>query len=187
MQNKNRYILIGIGVIVLAAAAYLGGQLLNGQGASLGLLPFGGGRSSGFSINITPAPDVPTTDPIVTGNFIERKDNTIFVSSQGMVTFSGGGTSVISISKGSPGESDGGDQKNEVVITSNTKILRDTSDIGALLGNSGNKEVTMQQTVEEGSLDEFTTSTMVSIWGRKNGDRIIADTIVYMNPVIIQK
>jgi hypothetical protein len=28
---------------------------------------------------------------------------------------------------------------------------------------------------------------MIQVWGRKNGDRIIADILLYSNPVMIKK
>jgi hypothetical protein len=41
--------------------------------------------------------------------------------------------------------------------------------------------------VAAGSLDDLTAQTMIMVWGRKNGDRIIADVISYSNPIIFKR
>jgi hypothetical protein len=46
---------------------------------------------------------------------------------------------------------------------------------------------TVQQTVEESTLDHLNSQSMVTVWGRKSGDRIIADVLFYSNPVIFKR
>jgi hypothetical protein len=50
-------------------------------------------------------------------------------------------------------------------------------------GEEGNTRI--QQVVAPGSLDDLTTQTMITVWGRKVGDRVIADVIAFLNPVMI--
>jgi hypothetical protein len=45
----------------------------------------------------------------------------------------------------------------------------------------------IQQTVEEGSLDDVGQSSMLTVWGKKTGDRFIAEVLVYSPPAFIKK
>jgi hypothetical protein len=191
MQNKKVYYIMGAVLIVVAVAAFVGGQLLNGGVGPLGLFPRMGGGPGSFAIeiNMTPAPELPKTEPETRGVFVERKDNTIVIQEGsmemgkgGVVLSQGSGPDSGQESAGGP-DSDG--PKVEVVITNETIIYRDATDIPEPSG--GNETRTVQQVVEEGTLDDLTSDSMVMVWGRKNGDRIIADVMVYSQPVIFMK
>jgi hypothetical protein len=193
MQNKKLYIILAVVIVVVAASAFVGGRLINRQVGSLGFLPFGnGGGMVSLSVNMTPAPELPTTRPDATGTFVERKDNTITVQTISMEMGKGGGVVVaVGSADGANGSvtnsSGGGDgPKVEVVVTNQTKIYRDATDMGEP-PSSGNQTITIQQIVEPGTLDDLKSQTMVMVWGRKNGDRIIADVISYSNPVIFKR
>jgi hypothetical protein len=67
----------------------------------------------------------------------------------------------------------------EVVATTNTKIYRDDTDLPDQPAN-GTK---IQQKVSPGSLDEIGQNSMINAWGKKTGDRLVADVILYSNPV----
>jgi hypothetical protein len=63
-----------------------GGRMLIG---SVRNVPLGGpnGQSVFISIDeITPAPELPTTKPDITGLFVERKDNTLVVQAVSFIT-----------------------------------------------------------------------------------------------------
>jgi len=193
MQNKKLFVILGVVVIVVGAAAFVAGRLLNQGVGPMGLgLPLGnGGDRMSVSIDMKPAPELPTTQPDVIGQFAERQDNTIIVSSMPMKA--GGGGVVVSVNK-SDGDEDGGEEvagspmnndgpKVEVVVTSETVIYKDTTEPPAPSG--GNQ--TIQQTVGEGSLDDLTSNSFVTVWGRKSGDRIIADVLFYSQPVVFKR
>jgi hypothetical protein len=193
MQNKKVYFIMGIVLIVVAVAAFVGGQLLNGGVGPLGLSPMmGGGNAVSISIDMTPAPELPATRPDAQGSFVERRDNTIIVQEFSMEMGGGGGVVVQAgpgenssgpVTSGGPGDSNG--PKVEVVITNKTIIYRDATEMPAPSGV--NESMVVQQVVEEGSLDDLTSNSMVMVWGRKNGDRIIADMIMYSQPVIFER
>lgn len=195
MQNKRLYIIFGIVVVLIAAAAFLGGRLLNGQAGALGLFPMMGGGPGTFSIqiNVTPAPELPSAKPDLNGTFVERKDNVITIQTFSDMGAQGGG---LVVSTGSSGGSDdggvhitgnGGDgPKVEVVVTKDTKIYRDATDPGAPPSDA-NATISVQQVVVPGSLDDLKSDTMVMVWGRKNGDRIIAEVISYSTPVFFKR
>ncbi len=190
-MNKKLVIFITIGFIFVAAAAFVGGRLLNGSMGPLGFMPFGlGGGQFAMSFNMLPAPELPKTPSDLTGSFVERKDNIITIQSFAM-NGEGGGVAVFSSASGSDGAvaaspvdmSNG--PKQEVVITGKTIIYRDSTEFSP--PSSGQETTSIQQTVVEGTLDDLNSQSMVQVWGRKNGDRIIADIIMYSAPMIIQK
>ena len=188
MQNKKLIITLGILVIVVGAAAFIGGRMLNGKVGPLGLgIPMGDGGMVSISVQVTPAPELPTTEPETRGLFVERKDNSIFVSAismdaggKGVVVQSGGG------GDGEPSVSgpkaDG--PKKEVVITSETTIYLENTDFGE--PKPGENQV-IQQTVTESSLDDLTSQSFVTVWGRKSSDRIIAEVVFISNPVMFKR
>ncbi len=181
MQNKKLMIIIAIGFVVVAAAAFLGGRLLNFQVGPIGLFPAGGDGNISVSIKRTPAPELPTARADLTGLFISRDDNTILLQSMNSMA-----VKVIKENDAvnvSPADGNEG-PKVEVVITGQTLVWRDTTQID---GPPASGEIGVQQTVEEGTLDDLSSQSMIMVWGRKNGDRIIADVISYSNPVMFKR
>ena len=188
MQNKKLIITLVILVIVVGAAAFIGGRMLNGNVGPLGLgMPIGNRGMVSISVQVTPAPELPTTEPETRGLFVERKDNSIFVSAISMdaggkgvvVQSGGGGDGEPSLSGPKP---DG--PKEEVVITSETTIYLENTDFGE--PKPGENQV-IQQTVTEGSLNDVTAQSFVTVWGRKSGDRIIAEVLFISNPVMFKR
>jgi hypothetical protein len=185
MQNKRLiFMMVGL-VLLVGVAAFVAGRMLNGNISPLSL--FGLGREGGMmsvSINVLPAEELPKTPPEIMGQFVERKDKTIVIQSlslkggAGMVVEKGGGREVQMIG----GENDG--PKVEVVVTNETIIYRETTEFGE---HNPGKTQTIQQTVEESTLDELNSQSMITVWGRKNGDRIIAEVLFYSNPVMFKR
>ena len=187
MQNKKLFVILGIIVLLVGAAAFLGGRMLNGKAGPLGLgMPLGKGDMMAVSVQVTPAPELPTTKPDVTGLFVERKDNSIFVSAlsmkgggKGFVLQTGGGDGEQSVSGPNP---DG--PKKEVVITGETTIYLENTKFPE--PKPGENQV-VQQSVTKGSLDDLTAQSFVTVWGRKSGDRIIAEVLFISNPVMFKR
>lgn len=187
MQNKKMIVIMGLVIIVVGAAAFLGGKLLNGSVNPLGMgLPIGNGGRMSVSIELIPAAELPTTEPAVIGSFVERKDNSIVVASApmdmhgggGVVVEAGGGESV----SGSGPSSDG--PKVEVVVSNETTIYLENTDVGE---PQPGEHKSIQQTVTDGSLEDLTSQSFVTVWGRKSGDRIIAEVLFISNPVIFKR
>ncbi len=177
MQNKRLYITFGLAILLIGIAAFVAGRMLNGKVGNVGL----GGPNSGrvsISLNdVTPAPELPSTKADITGSFVERKDNTIIVQA---VSF---GTDVGGISSDSPMDENSG-IRVEIVITGTTRIYKDVTQIPAPV----NGEIhNVQQAAEEGTLDDLNSETFINVWGRRSGDRIVADTLFYSNPQSIKK
>ena len=186
-MKKPTLIIGGIIVLLLTGAAYVGGRLLNGQGLpwlSLGGQGFfPGGNSNGVRIDrsdIRPAKELPQTPADVDGIFDHRQDNSIFV---------GTGNFNVRVQADQSGKVETGSHYDgplgEVVVTSQTKVYEDVT-MQQYNGPppEGQK---IQQVLEPGSLDSIGESSGVTIWGKKTGDRIIADILVYLSPVFKRK
>jgi hypothetical protein len=104
--------------------------------------------------------------------FVERKDNSIFV-----------GTGQVNVMvKAEPGEDPEVDSsfsgpKVEVVVSADTVIYKDTTQL-----DPEDPGAEVQQTVELSTIDEITEQSQITVWGRKAGDRIIADVILFSSP-----
>lgn len=178
MQNKRLYFTLGIAVLLVGAAAFLAGRLFSrgiGSGTDSGVL--GNGQVFVSMNDITPAPELPTTTPEITGLFMERKDNTVIVQA---VSFDAG---VGGIAGNAPQDADSG-LKVEVIVTGETIVYRETTEFDRPVAG---EEYFIQQTVEQSTIDGLNAQTMITVWGRKSGDRVIAEILVYMDPLLIKK
>lgn len=191
MQNKKLIVGLSLLIVLIGAAAFIAGRLLNQRVGPLGFgMPMGGGGDvMTVSIQVTPAAELPTSKPEVIGLFAERRDKTIVIQSVSMNAGQGGGLVVQSggegeVVAGSPLDNSG--PKVEVVVNNETKIYIETTQPPSAPPTSGETQV-LQQTVDEGSLDDLTTQSFVSVWGRQSGDRIIAEVVFISNPIMIKR
>ena len=195
MQNKKLFIILGVVVVLVAAAAFVAGRLLNQSVGPTGFLglPLGkGGGPMSISVEMKPAPELPKSKPDLSGIFSERKDNTIIISSIPMDA-GGGGVVVSTSNEGGDGGEEGpvfssspngnNGPKVEVVVTNDTILYKDVTEPPDPSGGSQ----TIQQKVGEGTLDDLNSQSFISVWGRKSGDRIIADVLLYSQPVMFKK
>jgi hypothetical protein len=192
-KKSSRPYLIGIGLIILLgltafiAMRYLtqrdafgGGPMRFGEsGPALSISggPGGGGERT-FSLDITPAEELPKTEPESRGLFVERKDNSIFIGTGDIKVMisDGGGDAEPAV------DADYSGDKVEVVISNDTVIYRDATEL-----DPENPGATVQQVVELSTIDDLTPQSSISVWGRKAGDRIIADVIVFHSPFVFRK
>ena len=186
MKKTNR-VLGGIAILVLllASAAYVGGRLSNGQGLPGGglnvFLGQGGRRQARISPDdILPAKELPQTSAAVRGVFDHRQDNSIFI---------GTGIVAVGIQRDEYGNAKPVSEHNgptvEILITSQTKVYEDMT--MRQYNDSPPEGQKIQQVVQPGSLDGLGETSTVTVWGRKTGDRIIADVFVYTSPAVIEK
>ncbi len=189
-MKKPIFIIIGIVVLVLlmASAAFVGGRLMNGQGLPgvLSGLPFlrGGGNGQEVRISVDdvqPAKELPQTPADVRGAFDHRQDNSIFIGT-GRVTI---GVEIDDDSGNVQTSSSHDGPTVEVVVTTQTIIYVDVT-MKQFDGPppEGQK---IQQVLETGMLDDLGQSSLITVWGKKTGDRIIADVLVYTSPEFITK
>lgn len=165
IQNKNLYIGLGIIILLVGAAAFLAGRMFSTRVGPVGLSGPNSGRVSISLDDITPAPELPTTVPEPTGLFVERKDNTVIVQAVSLEAGVGG------ILENSPMDANSSPQV-EIVITDQTTGYRETTEFSRPVAG---EEFSIQQTVDESPLDDLNAQTIITVWGRKNGDRVIAE------------
>lgn len=183
MQNKKLIFILSGLVLVVGAAAFVAGRMLNSNISPLGFFRLGGeGDIVSFRVNVIPAEELPKTQPEVIGPFAERKDNTIVVASIPMKTAGGG----VVAGPGSRVDGESG-PKVEVVVTNETIIYRETTELGRPPSATSGEVETIQQTVEESTLDDLNSQSLVTVWGRKSGDRIIAEVFLYSNAVMFKR
>jgi hypothetical protein len=178
--------IIAIGIIaLLAAAAFMavrysvqpkGNPAIGGPGENVIAVQGPNGEAQRFELDIKPAEELPATRPDEVGMFVERKDNSVFI-----------GTGEVSVMvQARPGEEPQVDAnfsgpKVEVVISGDTVVYKDTTEL-----DPENPGAQVQQTVELSTIDEITEQSSISVWGRKAGDRIIAEVIVFSTPFMVR-
>ena len=173
MPNKKLILVLSVLIISVGAAAFLAGRMLN-RGDRLFDLFGGGGEGDGISI--LRAVELPATPAEVEGIFVERKDQIIIIEADRQDQ-SGAAGSPVGV---------GGGKQEEVVITNETQIYHDTTEPPDRPPSGADSRV-LQQTVENGTLEDLhTSSSLVMVWGRRNGDRVVADVLVYSDLIIQQ-
>lgn len=178
MQNKRLVVILGLTTLLVGAAAFLAGRLFSrGIGPSSESGTLGNGQVFVSMNDITPAPELPATSPEITGLFVEQKDNAVIVQT---VSFDAG---LGGITDNANPEANSG-PKVEVIVTVQTIVYRETTEFSNPVAG---QDFSIQQSVEESTLDNLNSQTMITVWGRRNGDRIIADVLLYMNPLLIRK
>ncbi len=188
---KKRVLIVGgifFLVALLAGAAFIGGRLVSGQGlAGLGsvggldiLSNEAGGSSQHISIQTIPAKELPQAPADADGIFDHRKDNSIFVGT-GQVRKNPqtdqSGNVATSLTHDGP--------TVEVVVTTQTLVYRDVT-MEQFNGQRPSGTTNVQQVLEPSTLDKIVENCPISAWGKKTGDRIIADVLVYAPPPPVQ-
>ena len=176
-------VVIGL-IVLLAAAAFMAVRYFvqpknaatNGPERNMIAVEGPGGEAQTFALDIKPAEALPARQPDEAGMFVERKDNSVFIGT-GEVTV---------MARAEPGQEPQVDSnftgpKVEVVISADTVVYKDTTEL-----DPENPGAQVQQTVELSTIDEITEQSSIQVWGRKAGDRMIADVIVFSTPFMIR-
>ncbi|HVN55544.1 MAG TPA: hypothetical protein VMT46_14520 [Anaerolineaceae bacterium] len=191
MNSRTRIvIIIVVAVLLLAGGAFAAGRLLNqglaGPQGLMGLLRGGGGPMQvSVKLNLIPAKELPVEEPTMRGLLSKRDTDTLYLGQ-------GKQGAMIAVSKGGSGEAPSLSSPQiegpltEVVVTHDTKIYKDVTFNDAPKEPVAAGEQTLQQKVEIATLDELGQNTAVTVWGKKVGDRIVADVLVYSNLVVFR-
>ena len=131
-----------------------------------------------LTVSIEPAPELPDSPSEASGVFSRREDNSIFVGTGAIeldveVRQVEGGALEPSVTLSHSGP------VVEAVVTHDTTLYRDETDIPGFDEGKGG-EITVQQVLEPvDSLEELGPNTELQVWGRRSGDRVIAEILVY--------
>ncbi len=172
-------------VAVLAGAAFVGAQLLAGQGlpgqtassGGMNLVTSQGGKQAQMAQDQRiPAKELPQTPADVRGVFDHRKDNSIIA---------GTGVIISDVQKDQNGNVTSSSTYSgptvEVVVTPQTIVYRDVTNQQF---NGQPPSGKIPHVLEPGSLDDVGKDSLIHAWGKKTGDRLIADVLVYTPPSI---
>jgi hypothetical protein len=176
--SLKKWVIIGAAaLVILAGASFLAGKLINQKkegGQRMGAMVVSSGGPGGqkfASISTIPSKELPETEPEVTGVFVRREDKSVYL---------GTGNLSIGISFSDDGKTETESSYDgavvEVVVTHETKIWQDVTEMDF---NNVEGDQTIQQVVQPGSLDDLKENMIVSVWGDKQGDRIVARTISF--------
>ncbi|WP_420631339.1 hypothetical protein [Candidatus Leptofilum sp.] len=178
-------------IILLAGGAYTAVQLLTPDDAGETAVASGGGRvmqsissqnggpSVAVQTTILPAPELPDEPSAAFGILQSREDNTLLV-----------GTGNIDLEVDVEVNPDTGQESTtlipstdgpvlEVVLTPDTILYRDVTDLSLQPGQeSGEREIVQQVRLVDSS-DDITGNLELEVWGERRGDRIIATVLVY--------
>jgi hypothetical protein len=160
--------IIAVGlVVVLAAATFVAARYMNG---GIGRLT----NEEEHRGNLIQSEELPQAEPQTMGVFAERKDNIIIVAPADSIRIMAPGPN----QEGEPKmEADYVGDKVEVVISNDTTIYRDVTPMGP-----ENAERDIQQVLEMSTIDAISPQSVITVWGRKAGDRILADVILFLSP-----
>ena len=164
-------------VLLSAGAVFVAGRLLgdenrNNSSEQTMVLNSGVLEMTAELLDIQNAENLPDTPPDVAGLFVRREDKNLFVGTGNM-----------------SGVVVGGDQGSasrwdirydgpvvEVVVTRDTLIYHDvTSQQFTDSSPSGS----IQQVLDAGTLEEIGKDSIVSAWGERRGDHVVAGVLVY--------
>jgi hypothetical protein len=154
-------------IILLALVTFVAIKYMNeAAGSGTGDMERGG--------NLIQSDELPETEPQTMGVFAERNDNIIIVAPADSIRIMAPGPN----QEGEPKmEADYVGDKVEVVISNDTTIYRDVTPMGP---ENATKDI--QQVLELSTIDEISPQSVITVWGRKAGDRILADVILFFSP-----
>lgn len=180
----NKKVGLGIGIVVLvlllAGGVFTAVQLLTAQengGSGGGQMVFedvfddGSGNPVSVTTIIDPSPDLPQEKPVAGGIFLREEDSSYFLGT-GNISISAetvnGETSV---------SADHSGPEVEVVVGHDTVFYKDVTDIDWNPTESAERHFVQEiQQIEKPT--EMPDATSMTVWGEKNGDRVIARVIV---------
>ncbi len=170
-------ILMMVGAVLLAAcqpAAQPSDQSAQTQGS-------GGGNGQRGNFQMVPAPELPTTQPVVRGFLVSHNGDSLVVQmgnpnfQRGQGQGNGAGPNPNGTPRPRPTFTGQGTPVT-VTVTSDTVVYQDVTSASM---NGQRPSGSIQQKVEKSSLDALTGNERVTVWGDQNGDQITAKVIVY--------
>lgn len=178
-KKRSLWFIIGgmLLVVLLVGAAFVAGRLLK-KPATANVNPGGGGGmvvgGDGVmkEVEIERPKELPDRAPDVTGALQKVENNSIFVTASSgpigiMVGPEGGKIDV---------DTESGDATTvEVVVTQETLIYRDANAFQSFPGDGPPDKI--EQKVAPMTLDELKGQALVTAWGERKGDRLIAEVV----------
>ena len=194
-RSRRTFLLAAGGVglaAVLGGAAYVAGNLLNASqkdGAGGGndfMLNAGGPGGKQVKMYHSPkiknAPEIPNTPPDVTGLYVRRQDNSVYV---------GTGEVQVMIQRDATGKSQANAKHSgpdvEVVVNHDTKLYEDKTPITQqdMEADRELQQVVAPITSLDDLLQNISTTDSLNAWGQRIGDRLIAKIVLHRPPMLL--
>lgn len=125
-----------------------------------------------------PAEELPDRPADTGGAFLRREDDSIFVGTGNIEleveVNTATGVDEVNLSSDGP--------EVEVVVTRDTILYEDITDMDEAFADGESGDKILQQRLRPGSLEEIGENMEIQAWGRLQGDRIIAEVLVYRAP-----
>lgn len=170
--------LVMVGVAVLAGAAFLGARLLspgrvtNSPNGNNGEIIAGRGPGRNITIERKPAEELPDRRPDINGEVTEVKGNSLMVTP----------VSDIRVIVNKDGETSKDVEymgaATEVVVTQETQVYLDVTNREHDLDKATGESMVIEQELEDADLSQIGVGGIITVWGYKRGDRLIAETVV---------
>jgi hypothetical protein len=168
-------------ILLLAGAAFVGGQLIEAQQQAQGEKNM---QDEPRKL-VTPAAGVPITEADARGDITTRDGNSIMVCDTASINPNHKPNHQPEVPANDSNTESPTNQnclsEFEVVITHDTVLLHDVTSrqYGSATKPASGEDTIMNQVVEPGTLDDIGVGTRVFVWGRRSGNRIVADTLLY--------
>lgn len=198
------WLVMGIAlVVILGGAAFVGGKLLGQQKQT--------DSDSKFDVDFIQSEEIPKEDPLISGSVMSVDGDTLTVMSFNMsqtLGDSGGAEEVIvqefEVEVNEDGSIDDtalpvfvneDGEKIEIVVTNKTEVYQDVTDFGEPITLQDGQDInsmeldlpdTIEMKVEKSTAEEIGPSSIVTVWGERKGDRVIASFILFTAPFSIQ-
>lgn len=180
-------------VTILVVAAFTAGRLLrpavaaqSGRDEPTLELPVEGANGTVMArFRIEPAPELPD-GPSVAGGVVVRRENDSFFVGTGNVRLNGEEVDPATGRRAPRLGHDG--PVVEIVVTGDTIIYRDETIAAAQERASATEgEQRIRQTLDRAdSLEAVGPNAVVTVWGERRGDRIVAQVLVYQELPLVQ-
>lgn len=162
--------LLAVGLILLLAAMTFVAMRYINQGIGA----FTGGEE--HRGNLIQSEELPKTEPQTMGVFVERNNNSIVVAPAESIRIMAPGPNQ-QTDEEPVMEAEYVGNKVEVVVSKDTTIYRDVTPMGP-----ENVEKDILQVLELSTIDAISPQSVITVWGRKAGDRILADVLLFLSP-----
>ncbi|MEM7116002.1 MAG: hypothetical protein AAF614_26410 [Chloroflexota bacterium] len=190
-MNKRAFLIIGAVILVgvLVAGVYTAVQLLAQPEEETAVRPVGrvmetvnivnGGDPISVRTTILPAEELPDAESDAFGVVARIEDDNLIV-----------GTGNINLEVDVEVNGETGQESTtlipttdgpevEVVITNNTIIYKDVTDLKSDPPTESGERTIEQQVRQVDSSDDIDVNSEVEVWGEKRGDRIVAEVLVF--------
>ena len=176
-------------LILLAGGVYMAVQLLaeppqtavaSGGGRFMHMVQVG---ENGVPVNvqttILPAAELPDTEATASGIVLGRQDDTMTVGTGAIEV-----AAEVSVDAATGQESSSvvpstSGPEVEVVLTRDTLLYRDVTDIAGQVPSKSGEATITQEVRPVATTEELEPQMEVQVWGQRRGDRIVAEVVVF--------